>query len=355
MTDGFRDELDRLAAGAPTPDERRDQVVRAARRRSRVGMVVASAIAVTGVLVGVLAVGAVLDRRDARPIGPTPTGVVRVSESASTPPPIEARGELAYFRDGPFGGSAQLMVRNADGSDPRTIGDLAISTSRLSVAPDGSQAVFDHGLGEGSGQLEVIDLSTGVVHTIFDVGQPNGPDWSNDGSTIVFSTDSGALFTIPSGGADSGIPVRGEGDGRFLEGYEASWSPDGDSLVAIDDAGEVFVVEVDGTSPPRRLTSIGRAGWTDWGPDGIVVSTTANGSWGLYELDPENETPPQLLLDRPGDETAPEVSPDGNFLAFIGIDGDQQDLFVLDLGSDAVDQLTDDAAQELSPAWIPSS
>ena len=61
------------------------------------------------------------------------------------------------------------------------------------------------------------------------------------------------------------------------------------------------------------------------------------------------------MLDRPGDETAPEVSPDGSFLAFVGIDGDQQDLFVLDLGSDAVDQLTDDAAQELSPAWIPSS
>ena len=355
MTDGFRDELDRLAAGAPTPDERRDHVVRAARRRSRVGLVVASVIAVTGVLVGVLAVGAVLDRRDARPIGPTPTGVVRVSESASTPPPIEARGELAYFRDGPFGGSAQLMVRNADGSDPRTIGDLAISTSRLSVAPDGSQAVFDHGLGEGSGQLEVIDLSTGATDPIFSVGQPNGPDWSPDGSTIAFSTDSGALFTIPSGGADSGTPVRDEGDGRFLEGYEASWSPEGNELVAVDDAGGVFIVEVDGTSPPRRLTSIGDAGWTDWGPDGIVVSTTVNGSWALYELDPENETPPTLLLDQPGDETAPEVSPDGNFLAFIGIDGDQQDLFVLDLGSGAVEQLTDDAAQELSPVWIPSS
>ena len=355
MTDGFRDELDRLAAGAPTPDERRDHVVRAARRRSRVGLVVASVIAVTGVLVGVLAVGAVLDRRDARPIGPTPTGVVRVSESASTPPPIEARGELAYFRDGPFGGSAQLMVRNADGSDPRSIGDLAISTSRLSIAPDGSQAVFDHGLGEGTGQLEVIDLSTGASRPIFTVAQPQGPDWSPDGSTIAFSTDSGALFTIPSGGSESGTAVRDEGDGRFLEGYEASWSPDGDSLVAVDDAGEVFVVEVDGTSPPRPLTSIGDAGWTDWGPDGIVVSTTVNGSWALYELDPENENAPRPLLDRPGDETAPEVSPDGNFLAFIGIDGDQQDLFVLDLGSGAVDQLTDDAAQELSPAWVPSS
>ena len=355
MTDELRDELDRLAAEAPTPDERRDQVVRAARRRSHVGLAVAGVVAVTGVLVGVLAVGAVLDRRDSRPIGPTPTGVVRVSPTRSSPPPADARGELAYFRDGPLGGSAQLIVRNADGSDQRTIGDLSISTSRLSIAPDGSsQAVYDHGLGEGTGQLEVIDLSTGAAHMIFDVGQPQGPDWSPDGSRIVFSTDSGALFTIPSGGGTAS-PVRDEGDGRFLRGYEASWSPDGDALVAIDDVGEVFVVEVDGTSPARRLTSIGRAGWTDWGPDGIVVSTMVHGEWALYELDPGNEVPPQLLLDRPGDETAPEFSPDGGFLAFVGNDGDQQDLFVMDVESGGVDQLTDDAAQELSPAWIPSS
>ena len=355
MTDELRDELDRLAAGAPTPDERRDQVVRAARRRSRVGMAVAGVIAVTGVLVGVLAVGAVLDRRETRPIGPTPTGVVRVSPTGSSTPPADARGELAYFRDGPFGGSAQLVVRNADGSEPRTVGDLSISTSRLSIAPDGSQAVFDHGLGEGSGQLEVIDLSTGVSHPIFSVAQPQGPDWSNDGSTIVFSTDSGALFTIPATGALTGTAVRDEGDGRFLDGSEASWSPEGDAVVAVDDAGDVFVVEVDATSPPRRLTSIGHAGWTDWGPDGIVVSTMVHGEWALYELDPENDTPPALLLDRPGDETAPAFSPDGNFLAFVGNDGAQQDLFVLDLRTGGLDQVTDDAAQELSPVWIPSS
>ena len=355
MTDELRDELDRLAAGAPTPDERRDQVVRAARRRSHVGMAVAGVITVTGVLVGVLAVGAVLDRRETRPIGPTPTGVVRVSPTGSSPPPADARGELAYFRDGPFGGSAQLVVRNADGSDPRTIGDLSISTSRLSIAPDGSEAVFDHGLGEGSGQLEVVDLSTGESHAIFSVAQPQGPDWSPDGSTIVFSTDSGALFTIPATGAAAGTAVRDEGDGRFLDGYEASWSPEGDAIVAVDDTGDVMVVEIDGTSPPRRLTSIGRAGWTDWGPDGLVVSTMVHGEWALYQLDPENGAPPRPLLDRPGDEIAPEFSPDGNFLAFVGNDGDQQDLFVLDLETGGVDQLTDDAAQELSPAWIPSS
>jgi Tol biopolymer transport system component len=316
---------------------------------------VASVIAVTGVLVGVLAVGAVLDRRDSRPIGPTPTGVVRVSPTGSSPPPVAARGELAYFRDGPFGGSAQLVVRNANGSDPRTIGDLSISTSRLSIAPDGSQAVYDHGLEEGSGQLEVVDLSTGASHPIFSVAQPQGPDWSPDGSTIVFSTDSGALFTIPATGAAAGTAVRDEGDGRFLDGSNASWSPEGDAIVAIDDRGGVFVVEVAGSSAPRRLTSIGRAGWTDWSSNGIVVSAFEDGDWALYLIDPENQAAPQLLIDRPGDETAPAVSPDGRFLAFVGIDGNQQDLFVLDLGSGAVDQLTDDAAQELSPAWIPSS
>ena len=85
------------------------------------------------------------------------------------------------------------------------------------------------------------------------------------------------------------------------------------------------------------------------------MSAFENGDWTLYLLDPENQAAPQRLIDHPGDETAPAVSPDGHFLAFVGNDGNQQDLFVLDLATGALDQLTDDAAQELSPAWIPSS
>jgi TolB protein len=72
-------------------------------------------------------------------------------------------------------------------------------------------------------------------------------------------------------------------------------------------------------------------------------------------LDPDGEGPPHLLLDRPGDETAPAISPDGDFIAFVGSDAGHVDVFVLDLASGAVTQLTHDAAQEISPVWVPSS
>ena len=63
VTDELREELDRLAAEAPAAGERREQVLHAARRRSHVGLALASGAVVAGVLVGVLALGAVLDRR----------------------------------------------------------------------------------------------------------------------------------------------------------------------------------------------------------------------------------------------------------------------------------------------------
>ena len=81
-----------------------------------------------------------------------------------------------------------------------------------------------------------------------------------------------------------------------------------------------------------------------------------DGEWALYLLDPGERGPLRNSCSIAPETKPPrQFSPDGKFLAFVGNDGDQQDLFVLDLESGAVDQLTDDAAQELSPVWIPSS
>ena len=304
MTDELRDELDRLAAGAPSPDERRDQVMRAARRRSRVGMVVAGVIAVTGVLVGVLAVGAVLDRRKTRPVGPTPTGVVRVSVAASTPPPTEARGENSPTSETVRSAVPRSsVVRNPDGSDPRTIGDLSISTSRLSIAPDGSIA---GGLRPRAGRRNRAargdrPVDGGGAHDL-----RRGP--AERPRLVARWIDDRLLHRLRSALHDPvrrrhATPVRDEGDGRFLKGYEASWSPDGDSLVALDDAGEVFVVEVDGTSPVRRLTSMGAQAGRTGAPTGSWSRPWCTASGRSTCSTPENGASPQLLLDRP--ETKP--------------------------------------------------
>ncbi len=51
----------------------------------------------------------------------------------------------------------------------------------------------------------------------------------------------------------------------------------------------------------------------------------------------------------------PAWSPDGNLIAFSGLVGGFNDLFVYDLSSNALRRLTNDAYAELDPAWSPDS
>jgi Tol biopolymer transport system component len=50
---------------------------------------------------------------------------------------------------------------------------------------------------------------------------------------------------------------------------------------------------------------------------------------------------------------SPSFSPDGRFIAFSGLHGGETDLFIYDLGSKSLRQLTDDFFADLQPAWSP--
>jgi hypothetical protein len=61
----------------------------------------------------------------------------------------------------------------------------------------------------------------------------------------------------------------------------------------------------------------------------------------------------EILLSDLGQAFSPTWSPDGQSIAFSALDGGFTDLYVYDLASDRVRQLTDDAFADLHPAWSP--
>jgi Tol biopolymer transport system component len=350
--------LDRLASDAPGPSERRERTVSRARRRARLGVAAVSAGAVAFSVAAVFAVGAVrgLDRGD-RPVGPTPTGTVKPQPSNSEEPTVRAEGAIAYWSDrSPPGGEARLMVTEADGTGTHEVGRLSISTSRLSWSPDGQHIVFDHGTGEGSGELEVIETTMGNTRTLFDVVQPSEPDYSPDGSRIAFSTDSGALFTIAAADGSGSDPIRRYGPDAYLEGSDPSWAPTGDRIAFIARDGDVGIVRVAGTTGPRFLHVGGTAKSLDWGPNGLVVAVFRRGDGeSLVAVDPDSTASPQPLPNPPGEEFDPSVSPDGRFVAFSSDAGGTTDIYVMDLNTGAVDRLTNDERFDFAPDWRPAS
>lgn len=356
--DEFRRRLDRLAKDAPSPDAERARTVHAARRRARVGVAVAGVVGAAAIVVGVLAVNIAIDRPQPpvpSVIGPGPTGTAVPAPTQSTTPPPEPLGALAFWSWS--GSSASLTLINADGSHRQTVGDLSISTSRLSLSPVGTQAVFDRGMSEGDGQLEVVDLRSGEVRTIFTDGDPGSPDWSPEGDRIVFHTDRAALLTVPVSGATEATAVRDLGSDEFLQGLFPSWSPDGQELAFISPkSGAVEIIPVAGRSAATTIEVGGTAMSLDWGVQGIVASVTPEGGGdsSLVMIDPvDGSVDP--LPDVPGDEFDPALSPDGMFVAFGGNADGQQDIYVMRLSDGRRWRLTDDDRGDRSPVWLPGS
>jgi Tol biopolymer transport system component len=61
----------------------------------------------------------------------------------------------------------------------------------------------------------------------------------------------------------------------------------------------------------------------------------------------------EIRLEELDEVLNPSWSPDGNLIAFSGLRGGFNDLFVYDLGAKSVRRLTNDAYAELDPAWSP--
>ena len=175
-----------------------------------------------------------------------------------------------------------------------------------------------------------------------------------------------------------------ESDG--FSNYYPRFSPDGTRLAYLSNRGEDFnrmslyvhdfgsgettAYDVDGLTTGagpaytcsfgHRVTS-GTSGAFAWRPDGkaLVYARIRDTKEGhllsdLYELD--LETKEETRLTHGLRAAAPDVSPDGAKVAFIGQGDGSTNVFVLDLATKAVTQLTHhaDGAQTTEPRWHPS-
>lgn len=147
------------------------------------------------------------------------------------------------------GSQSWLAIRDLS-SGKITRLDLTIGSSADAIAeqpswsPDGQRIVF-HRLTWGgnpkpaSGRLSIVDVSSGAVTDLSVPGilLPGEPDWSPDGSTIVFT--SGPLGTTAGvvGLNHSVYSVKPDGSGltRLTDsGGAASWTPDGRHILFYD-------------------------------------------------------------------------------------------------------------------------
>ncbi len=230
---------------------------------------------------------------------------------------------------------SNLWIVNFDGSEnrPLTTGNFNDTNPRWS--PDGKQIIYVSNRDQGSGSTPQIYrrwMDSGQTAKLTNLTQsPAGVAWSPDGKWLSFTMHvpeapaaiikmpappEGAKWAEPAKVIDK-LVYRFNGAGYLKPGYT-----------------HLFVLPSEGGTPRQLSTGkfqhgglAFRASDAVWTPDSkaLVMAANRNADW---ELNPINTEIYEFALDgavkaltsRKGPDGAPDVSPDGKFIAYTGFD-----------------------------------
>jgi TolB protein len=191
------------------------------------------------------------------------------------------------------------------------------------------------------------------------------------GSRIAFSTDRDGrdapdeIYVMNAdGSAETRLTFTTSGNCLFPE-----WSPDGRFIAFHNNPDapgsfEIYVVAADGSGDVWRLTDTASRGLAafnpTWSPDGRRIafnSQDALGGRDIYVVDVATGALTQLTSD-PANEANPDWSPDGALIAFNSNRSGNADLYLIPAagGHDPGDwfQLTSSPAADLAAEWSPN-
>ena len=186
------------------------------------------------------------------------------------------------------------------------------------------------------------------------------PDWSPDGTRIVFARGRGnennsfvawTLYVVNRDG--SGLRQLTQSRG-FLGESAPSWSPDGNTIAferRLD--GGIYTIDVDGTNE-RLLVSDGFT--PAWSPDGsrIAFQQDRIGPIAVFDLETQAVVRvihgPVAIVGELGEMEDPAWSPDGTRIAF---GGESHEIDVVKADGTGMRRLTHREGIDESPAWTP--
>ncbi len=260
------------------------------------------------------------------PVPPTPT-IRFIAEDAPAWSPDGTT--IAYQRkaaatDGPPG----LYLIDQDGSNNRLLIETPtgalLGFQELRFSPSGTELALTFEL-----EVVIVDLETASLRTLTQTGgNARNPDWSPDGTSIVYTRPASRGADVDSSGVYIVDVATGNERALFYEGTPvygggARWSPLGEPIVFWSgdrtESLDIFAIRSDGTGL-RRLTNAVRpvtVQWPRWIDDGQRI---------LYQWDPgvvEGKRTHVMNADGSGQSTWPvffigdAISPDSRWFVDI--------------------------------------
>ena len=217
---------------------------------------------------------------------------VDVSQSGSAEFSISDNGRLVYaVGTGGPGSERSLVWVDRDGRE-EAIAAEPRNYRGLRVAPDGERAAVVVLDGDGNEDVLIYDLVRDIpTRLTFDAASDSFPVWSPDGERVVFASQRG-------GGVRS-----------------------------------LFSKAADGTGEVQRLTTVETdqisSSWSSDGTAMVVVERDPqNGLFDIAFLAMDDERASETLIETEFQDRFPEISPDGQWIAYESNESSQNEIYV---------------------------
>lgn len=184
------------------------------------------------------------------------------------------------------------------------------------------------------------------------------PAWSPDGGRIAFESDRDGnweLYLMLSDGSQLRRLTEHPASDRY-----PAWDPDGRRLVFQSDRSgtpELYILEVASGTISRLMRLDGEEIFPAWSPDGqrIAFSLVVENRIDLFVVGADGTGIVQLTQNEFRD-VWPRWSPAGDQLAFFSrrdTEGEDDELYLLNLISGEISRITNSAGHDFCPAWSP--
>lgn len=290
---------------------------------------------------------------------------------------LEKRGDYFSMLLAPSGGDLQI----AGGSIRVAIhGDYYIGIAVCSHEKDITEkAVFSkvrYRVPETSGTpalhstLETISIESTDRRVVYVApGRFEAPNWSHDGSYLIFNRN-GSLEKIPLASAanepSASEPAANKKvtpekiDTAFANrcNNDHGISPDGKWLAISDQSQDdhqssVYLLPITGGTP-KRITKLSPSYWHGWSPDGTTLAFVGerNGNFDIYTIPitaPETGANETRRTTAEGLDDGPDYTPDGSFIYFNSVRSGQMQIWRMKPDGSSQEQITNDEFND----WFP--